>query len=595
MVFLIPILFLSSCGGNSSPSPPKIELAKYTSGIQADSEYSHDGRLRWAVGVKNNQVIRTTKEHPENGDGVDSIFRHHPFITYWDNLFWIMHDYEGQVSRLSWSDDGLNWNSEDSDDIFPKVSTHRTAFYISKNNKLLAVHWVGNETGGKGTRLVREIYAPRIYSQTFKLKNNVDGGYEKRIYPSYNTSTDSGFIEACEEALNNKLYREQWQEEDFHNPDFYQVTDGKTQYKAFNWYELNDGRILGTWKGVLQSITVDDNWKSSEISKPKEINSFGFNGGSKTWGQKTSDGKYAMFGNPPGDSELRRRWPLTVTTSKDGLTFDSPHIVIAGDIPVERYENYRNDDKNAGMQYVRGFLPEVKSPNKNVWLTYSMNKEDIWVSEIPVPIKDKVNYHLNDTFENSNDFNLWNTYNAQWAPVELALENNNHFIRLHDFDPYDYSSVMRVLPSSKNIDISFDLKYSGVSGVKEPLEFDLLSEDGSRISTFQFKPYKNQLVVDNKEFFVDSSDWFNIKLKADISTKTYDVSVNDSSIVKDAEFIEKNGFNSIERIVFRTGEFRLRSFNRRPYKDSQLLSDRVDNPDEKTLEVSYDIDNVRTS
>ena len=34
----------------------------------------------------------------------------------------------------------------------------------------------------------------------------------------------------------------------------------------------------------------------------------------------------------------RNRWPLAVTTSSDGQTFNTAYLAVAGDIPQERYE-----------------------------------------------------------------------------------------------------------------------------------------------------------------------------------------------------------------------------------------------------------------
>ena len=37
-------------------------------------------------------------------------------------------------------------------------------------------------------------------------------------------------------------------------------------------------------------------------------------------------------------------------------------------------------------------------PNDNIWLTYSTNKEYIWVTEVPKELKTTVSQHVNDQF-----------------------------------------------------------------------------------------------------------------------------------------------------------------------------------------------------
>ena len=56
--------------------------------------------------------------------------------------------------------------------------------------------------------------------------------------------------------------------------------------------------------------------------------------------------------------------------------------------------HYRRDvpqrwslDKNLGPQYMRGIAEcNPQSPDGDVWLAYSNNKEDIWISHVPIPI-----------------------------------------------------------------------------------------------------------------------------------------------------------------------------------------------------------------
>ncbi len=151
-------------------------------------------------------------------------------------------------------------------------------------------------------------------------------------------------------------------------------------------------------------------------------------------------------------ADLGRRWPLAVTTSADGWTFNTPYLVIAGDMPIQRYEEPAKDNKEAGQQYVRGISPgNGDPPGTDLWLTYSMNKEDIWVASVPTPIVGQVTNDVHDDFQSQAAGRFvpgWNTYSPQWAPVAIAAEGTNRFVRLEDRDPCEYASVMRVFPES---------------------------------------------------------------------------------------------------------------------------------------------------
>jgi len=58
------------------------QLPSYTGGAQANMAY-HDGRLRWAVGVQNVQVVRSAPDNPQQSDGYAATYRHHQMICYW--------------------------------------------------------------------------------------------------------------------------------------------------------------------------------------------------------------------------------------------------------------------------------------------------------------------------------------------------------------------------------------------------------------------------------------------------------------------------------------------------------------------------------
>jgi len=575
------------------------EMPVYTAGVYGNALSAHDGGLRWAVGVQNVQVVRSAPENPSQTDGQTAIYRHHQFIVYWGGRFWVMHD--GPGTSISWSKNGFDWDPADSSAIF-KASHHRMGFYVASNGRLLASHWRGTQRGEQGVRLVREIYGPDSYGDIYALKVNYKGTYPDKSWPDYKSSSNLGFVAACDEFRNNRLSRQQWQEED-QDPDFYTVSNvnGNRTWKAFSWYRLPDDRIVGTWKGVYKTVSTGSDWKKGSVPAPVRDRTFGYTRGAKTWGTRTDDGLYAMVGCVPGGN-LHKRWPLAVTTSSDGITFNTPHLVIAGDMPVQRYSNARGDDKNSGPQYVRGISPgNGNPPGSDLWLTYSMNKEDIWVACIPAPIRGEVQRDVNDNFQDHAPGRFvkgWNTYSPQWAPVLICSEETNRFLRLEDSDPFDYASVMRVFPQSSVVRLAFDIRAHKTDNTSGPFEIDVVSYNGTRAVAIALNPKYNLITAYNGKTLhgvssYSSGDWISLEIIINGKSQEYDLKVDGNSVLEDAAFPESA--LDVERIVFRTGRFRLRNFVRRPHVDGTWLKDRIPNADVRLPAARFDLDNFSST
>jgi hypothetical protein len=286
-----------------------------------------------------------------------------------------------------------------------------------------------------------------------------------------------------------------------------------------------------------------------------------------------------------------------VTTSGDGLTFDKPYLVLAGDMPPQRYENAAGDDKNSGPQYVRGICPgNGDPPGKDLWLTYSMNKEDIWVACVPTPIVGRVTNEIRDDFQNVPPGRLipgWNTYSPQWAPVAISAEGTNKFLRLEDRDPCDYASVMRVFRQSKAARLSFQVRPHQANNATAPLEIDVVSANGSRAVALRFDPATRCLLAWNgaKQQSVrpySTNQWLRLDLVVDATSRKYTLKADGVDVLTDGAFLESA--DSVERIVFRTGEYRLRDFTRRPQVDGTWLTDRIPGADVMRPITTYDLD-----
>jgi len=89
-----------------------------------------------------------------------------------------------------------------------------------------------------------------------------------------------------------------------------------------------------------------------------------------------------------------------------------------------------------------------------------MNKEDIWVSKIPVPVKDKVTADVNDIFNDlpdNKELDEWNIYSPLYCHVSMVKLNDQKELALHDSDPFDYAKAERVIPESKKLTATFEI------------------------------------------------------------------------------------------------------------------------------------------
>lgn len=566
--FLFFIIWISVLGQDT---------VHYTGSTLVNVDYHH-GQLAPAVGVHNIQVFRANREHPELAGGTNWTYNHAPMIAYWNNQFYLHflsdpvgeHIPPGQTFLVT-SKDGYHWSKpviifppvkipdgttkegrmEVAKDVY-SVNHQRMGFYVSKKNRLLTLAYYGivlgagddpNDGLGMG-RAVREIYKDGSYGPIYFLRYNKKWNQTNSAFPIYSSSKDKGFVKACNEILNNPLQVQQWVEEaDRDDP----IIPLKKDLKAFCWYHLPDGRVVGFWKNGLTSISLDEGktWVYNPLRAPHVVN-----GNAKMWGQKTSDGKYATVYNP---SEFR--WPLALSVSKDGLNFTNL-LLVNGEITSMRYGGAY---KSYGPQYIRGIIEgNGRPPDGNVWVTYSMNKEDIWVATIPVPITDKVTSDINEVFnemQNGKELTYWNYNSGLWTPVTIEKTGTGtKALTLHDWDPFDYARAERIIPSSKRLITEFtvipeqdnngwmDIEFTdckGTAGVR--LSFD---SAGSIITK---AGYRNKSLVKFK-----AGEQYNFRVELNTDTRFYTVSING----KNSQGLFFAPLSSIDRVVFRTGPMR---------------------------------------
>ena len=538
------------------------DVVHYSGKTIARSE-RHDGGLKPIVGVHSIQTMRGEKPWTYN---------HQPMICYWNDKFYMhyltdpRHEHEAPgKTMLQTSEDGYSWTAPV--ELFPEypvpegwtkpgkdfpaahnlkaVMHQRVGWYVAPNGKLIATGNYGicltmkddpNDGNGIG-RVVREIKKDGSFGPICFVYYNHHFNEKNTIYPYYKRSKDKAFVAAVDAMLADPMQRMQWVEEADRNEKLIPL---QKPYKAFSGYTLPDGRKVGLWKHAVTSLSDDggNTWRlvgSPDALKCDRAPGF-VNSNAKIWGQRLSDGTYATVYNP---SEYR--WPLAISLSQDGLDYTTLNLVNGEVTPLRHGGQY----KSYGPQYVRGIQEGNGIPkDSNLWVSYSNNKEDIWVSRIPVPVRPNATTHAN--LDNLND---WNLYVPRLCPVDLK----DGVLTLSDSDPYDYAKAERIIPNTKELEVEFDL--SAAQTTHGELDIEFLDDMGNVCS---------RIVVDSTGAIrVKGGARFGTLLKKYETDITYHIKAVLSTSLHRAIYY-MNGkkacerqfdtpVESISRIVFRTG------------------------------------------
>jgi hypothetical protein len=307
----------------------------------------------------------------------------------------------------------------------------------------------------------------------------------------------------------------------------------------------------------------------------------------KVWAQKTPDGHYAMI-YPPQDP--RPRFPMVITASDDGITYRNMRVM-HGEVPPERYQGKWKD---VGPQYLRGVTEwggDAPTIDKSaIWVIYSMNKEDIWVSRIPSPAAAETTEAVHDTFDDvpaGLRVPGWNTYAPTWTSVKITKElaGKNQYLELEDRDPVDYARAIRTFPPSTAADVSFRLAAGQTANGR--LEIEVLGDRGSRPVRIVLNDHGQIQAADGQQMKAagsyDAKKWGLFTLK--VKDGKYSLLRDSKPVLTDAAFAEPASM--IYALSFRTGEFR-GAVADKPTVD-------LPNTEEPVAAAVYQIDDVSTS
>ncbi|RKX32516.1 MAG: hypothetical protein DRP71_11945 [Verrucomicrobia bacterium] len=595
----VTILALTALAQTLDAIPPKLKLsgpmiAEYVGTEDTDRNVYHGG-LRHAVGVHRIQAMRANRTHPPEtaGEFVGWTYNHAPMLAYWQGRFWVEyvsnlkeeHGIPGRTAYLS-SSDGFNWTQPAvafpvfplpeiqpppryyKDEVLDPVPAgtapimhQRMGWYVAPDGRLLMLgfygysptpRWGPNRGQGLG-RVVREVHPDGSAGAIHVIRANREAGWTESDlpFPFYKTNPDAGFVAACDALLADRLMTLQWWEEDRATDGFFPELPEGIEPKALSFYQRADGKVVGLWKGGFAGLTSDrgQSWEWGRHNLP-EINA-------KVWGQRLSDNTYALVYDHSASG--RSRYPLSVVTGTDGERFD--HLLaVHPEVPPMRYQGVH---KNHGPQYIRGIAPGNGTPSDGeLWLTYSVNKEDIWVARVRVPISDRVDEWVDATFDRVatiSDLRAWNLYLPKWAPVSVVedpRDPTNRCLELIDDEPWDYAKVERPFPEAAQVRIAFRAYIAQVGhGTLEIEAHGARSERPMRL-----RLDKDWLMFDHKTIEsgptpIGMQRWYSIELSLDSEAGVYSCTVDGKLVHEAVEFAEP--VEALQRLVFRTGPWRM--------------------------------------
>jgi hypothetical protein len=398
-----------------------------------------DGGLPLLFGVDSRCVFRATRGKPEISDGRGWTYHHHVDMACWKGKLYVgwntcEKDEDVWPSRelFAVADDGFTWSEPR--ELFPQeISTPlRIYFYHAKSTgRMLAIAGLRVDTADtdedrKSGLVVREIHADHALGEVFTLRS---AGSTKE--PTlFTASRDAGFVASCRELLANRVYLEQQDRGRLLDDDARMIWHRAEAWpggtvpgddakwvcgKAYSFITRPDGLTVGISKMGWTTSTRDAGQTWSRPVVPPTL----VTGKAKVWAQRTNDGRFALAYNP----SAKQRFPLAVVHGEDGQHFRGMRVVHA-DLPCQRYPGLH---RSVGPQYIRGISSfsddGSRAGEQAMWLVYSINKEDIWVSRVALPIGEST---------------APNTYVPKWSSVEFL---QGGLTRIVDRDPFDHVTI----------------------------------------------------------------------------------------------------------------------------------------------------------
>jgi hypothetical protein len=537
-----------------------------------------DGGLAPLPGVHNYQIFRATRARPELADDLGWTYNHHIDMACWHGKLYVGwesgrrdEDIYPAHEIYSTSDDGIHWSKPA--ELFPTgiATPLRMYFYRASSGRMLAIAGLRLDTAKtvekrKGPLVVREIFANHSLGPVFRLQPQSEVPGVATPLPAYTTSLDSEFVSACRLLLNDNVFLEQqdygrllgtrampWHETKSWPKTPFDPDDIDAFGKGMSFYQRADGTLVGIGKKgwVITSSDGGHTWSQPVIPKTL-LTDF-----AKVWGQRLPDETYALVYNP----KKHDRYPLVIVTGTDGTTFGDMRVV-HGEVPIQRYGGDRRDHGPAYNRGISMWANDHSRADHALWIAYSVNEEDIWISRIPVPvITDPPKTNGNDiaVADDGIPLSRWNIYVPRWttvAPEELP-GSPVKCLRLEDRDPFDYASATHLFPESDEATVTFQVMPGQAAMGELDIELWAPLHDQRPVRLVFGSDSKIHAVSGQKDEVIGSyltNRWNTVRIDADAQHHKFSVSLDGQSVLQSAEFAEKT--DSLSRLVFRTGPYR---------------------------------------
>lgn len=551
-----------------------------------NQDYPH-GAMPYVMGVHNIQTMRANREHPEMSDGYGWTYNHAANIAYWKGTFYyhylsnpIGEHVPSSHTLLQSSRDGYTWERptvifpayripngfhKQGSDLVAKdidaVMHQRMGFYVTKDeSKLLTLGYYGialhhkddSPLDGNGIgRVVREIHAEGSLGPIYFIRINHEWNEKTVKYPFYKSSPDKAFVAACDELLADPLMTQQWVEEaDRDDP---LITIKNDNLKGFNYITLPDGRLMAVYKSGVYTLSSDKGRSWTPHQRIENI----ITGTAKCWVQRMADGTYVLVYNP-----TYYRFPMALASSKDGLNWDNLRVVHGEVTPMR----YWGNEKSWGPQYLRGIMPgNGTPPDGDMWLAYSVNKEDMWAMRVTSPLLDAETSHVDEDLTRRTqtaELDRWNIYSPLWAPAQIQTvpvpgraatsRETMNVLRLADWDPYDYAKAERFFPESEQVTVEFTVipMQNNVGQFCVELQ-NSVNYAATRVS---FDPDGRIRLKRNYKYndlgAYEPGQKYTIKLTVNAQTQQVEASVNGGRTSRTTLYGQ---VNNVSKVVFRTG------------------------------------------
>jgi hypothetical protein len=451
LVPVLGLLVLAPCIRAATPAAAPVTIE----GVPRIDLTKTDGGLAPVPGAQNYQVFRSSHARPDLVEGKGYTYNHHPDLAVWHGRFYVAWD-SGAKDEDTWparelystSANGMDWSAPTA--LFPEGTSTPTRLYFfhAPNGRMLAfagmrVSHEKTDEDTKGPIVVREITADHSLGSVYTLRPPAQGAPADAPAP-FTTARDAGFVEACRQLLAARVTLETQDLGVFLDPDqrirWHNASawpNGKVGngfWKAPSFYHRQDGAIVGIGKNGWTSVSTDNGatWSQPVVPPTLKTNN------AKVWGQRTGDGRYALVYNPTA----RPRYPLAIVSSDDGITFGDMRVVQ----PRFTTQRYPGINKNPGLQYIRGIAEwasdgSIADATQALWIAYSANKEDIWVSRVPLPLDRPAE-------------SRWNVYRPKWSTVTV---NGADGVSLETREPFDCAEAFRFFTPAAEVAVSFTI------------------------------------------------------------------------------------------------------------------------------------------